>query len=57
MSLNLASVNLKEIMKILILKDIQDEIKELMWNGSITVFSIRRLSTVTALVGDKEENF
>ena len=57
MSLNLASVNLKEILKILILKDIQDEIKELMWNGSITVFSIRRLSTVTALVGDKEENF
>lgn len=57
MSLNLASVNLKEIIKILILKDIQDEIKELMWNGSITVFSIRRLSTVTALVGDKEENF
>ena len=57
MSLNLASVNLKEIIKILILKDIQDEIKELMWNGSITVFSIRRLSTVTALDGDKEENF
>lgn len=57
MSLNLASVNLKEILKILILKDIQDEIKELMWNGSITVFSIRRLSMVTALVGDKEENF
>lgn len=57
MSLNLASVNLKEIIKILILKDIQDEIKELMWNGSITVFSIRRLSTVTALVGDKEDNF
>lgn len=57
MSLNLASVNLKEIIKILILKDIQDEIKELLWNGSITVFSIRRLSTVTALVGDKEEKF